>query len=203
MENKFLAKYENEINEVINPLRRDWKDFAESELETLIRKFGNICRDETSKFRKETLSDNNLAETLLEIGNAFNSNDKILVQIVSAIGNMYERYGLEIADNIFRFLIRQTKNKKVNFYVSIFITRLPQFGSYEREWEYIMSIPDIAPKDKSRSTFYYVISDNINSIPVELKADVIKVFENYMGKPNLHPHTVAQYSVVIQKLKEK
>ncbi len=203
MENKYLAKYKNEMNEVINPLRRDWKGFAESELEILIRKFGDICRDETSKFRKEILSDTALAETLLEIGNSCNDNNKVLIEIVSSIDNMHRRYGLEITDNIFRFLIRQTKNRKVNFYVSIFITRLPQFGSYEHKWEYITSIPDIAPKDKSRNTFYHVINDNINSIPDELKADVIKVFENYMEKPNLHPHTVAQYSAVIQKLKGK
>ena len=116
---------------------------------------------------------------------------------------MYDRYDLEISDEIFNFLILQTKNKKVNFYVSIFINELPQFALYKDKREYVMSIPNIAPKDKSRGTFYRVINDNIDIIPNQLKMEIIKIFENYIDKSNLHPYTVTQYLELIQRLKEK
>jgi hypothetical protein len=201
MQNKYIEKHEKEVNEIINPIHYSWNDFTENELEILIKRFGNLCRDETSVFRKDILSDNNLAETLLEIGGIYSNNCKILIEIVSSISNMHERYELKITNKIFQFLINQTNNKKVNFYVSIFISRLPQFNNYEYKWEYIMSVPNITPKDKSRNTFYHIINDNINTLPDELKPKIIAIFENYIEKSNLHPYTVTQYSAIIQKLR--
>jgi hypothetical protein len=202
MKNKYILKYEKEVDEIINPIHYHWKEFTESELEVLIKKFGNICRDETSVFKKEILSDNNLVEILLEIANTYEHNNRILIEIVSSINNMHVRYDLKITNSVFQFLIDQTKNKKVNFYVSIFISRVPQFNNYKYKWKYIMSVPNIAPKNKSRTTFYHIINDNINAVPNELKNEIIMIFENYIENLKLHPYTISQYSAIIEKLKE-
>lgn len=202
MENKYQEKVDKEVIEIINPIHNNWDNFTEKELEILLKKFGNVCRDETSLLRKSILSDNELAKDLLEIGDKYNNNFKILIEIVSSINNMNKRYGLEITDDIFKFLITQTKNKKVNFYVSIFITELPQFVSYAHKWDYIMSIPNIAPKEKSINTFYRIINDNINNIPDRYKIDAIKIFDKTLLNSNLHETTVKKYSKIIIELIE-
>jgi len=150
--------------------------------------------------RKSTLSDSELSKALLEIGEKHNTNSKILIEIVSLIDNMKKRYNLEITDNIFQFLITQTKHKKVNFYVSIFITELPQFLNYDQKWEYIISIPDIAPKNKSINTFYRIITNNIDNIPKNYKIDAIKIFEKNIHNSNLHETTANKYLKIITEL---
>jgi len=200
MKNKYQEKVNKEIIEVINPIRNNWNNFTDKELETLFKKFGNICRNETSLFRESALSDNELGNVLLEIGNKYNNNAKILVEIVSSIYNMKDRYGLEITDSIFQFLITQTKNKKVNFYVSLFITELSQFANYDQKWDYIMSIHSIAPKQKSINTFYHVITDNINNIPINCKIDAIKIFEKILNNSNFPESIVNKYLELIAKL---
>jgi hypothetical protein len=201
MKDKYIEKINKELIEIINPIRNDWINFSETDLENYLKKFGNICRDETSTLRKEALSDNVLAESLLSIGNAFSNNHKILIEIVSSINNMIARYGLRVNKNIFNFLIAQTQNKKVNFYVSIFITRLNEFEEYESKWEYIMSIPKIAPVKKSINTFYHAINDRINNIPAKFKSPIKKVFESYLENNSLHESTVNKYKDVIGALK--
>lgn len=200
MKNKHLEKIEREIAEVIEPVRNRWGDFTEAELEILLKKFGKICRDETSLYRNDTLSDGILADTLVKIGNKYGTNPKICIEIVSSIDNMHRRYGLKITDDIFRFLITQTKNRRVNFYVSIFITELPQFADYENKWEYILSIPDIAPRKKSIDTFYRVVKANIGTMPDECKAAAVKVFGDAVANFSLHEWTVGQYSGIIREL---
>lgn len=200
MENKYQKKIDKEILEVINPIRNNWNNFTEEELENLLKKFGNICRDETSVLRKDILSDDELLSSLIKIGNKYN-NPKILIEIVSSINNMIERYNLKITDKAFQFLLSQTKNRKVNFYVSIFITRLSQFADYEQKWDYIMSIPNIAPKKKSINTFYRVIKDNLNNIPNKFKPDIINILERHLDTPNLHETTIKKYLEIILQLK--
>ena len=194
-------RIEEEIKLVINPLKQEWDKKSELELELLLKSFGNICRSETSVYRNEVLSDNKLATVLLKIGEAYNKNSKMLIEIVSSINNMYSRYKLKITEDIFQFLIKQTNNKKVNFYVSIFITQLPQFDNYIDKWDYIMSIPDIAPKEKSINTFYRVISSELANIPDNLKSDIVQKFKYYLEKVTLHETTKDKYLDIIRKLK--
>lgn len=97
-------------------------------------------------FRKKILSEEKLLNSLLEIGNKYKDNTHILIEIISSISNMHDRYGMKISDKAFEFILAHTKNKKVNFYISIVITKLPQFEFYKDKWEYIMSIPNIAPR---------------------------------------------------------
>lgn len=200
MKNKHIEKVNKEIYEVIIPIMENWDNYKEHELEYMLKKFGNICRDETSIFRKKILSEKKLSNILLEIGNKYKDNTQILIQIVSSIDNMHDRYGLEISDDVFNFLILNTKNKKVNFYISVFITQLPQFTFYKDKWKYIMSIPDIAPKRKSINTFYGVINRNINNIPIEYKSSIISFFREAICNYNLHVATVGKYEEIIKTL---
>ena len=159
---KYFWEFEKQLEEVIIPLYDGWNKLSEERLEFLLKKLGQICRDEKSLLKNEFLTDDRLIPILLMIGIKYENNHKILIQIVSSINNIYIKYGLEITDEIFDFLLEQTNNIKVKFYVFIFITELPQFKILKTKWEYILSIPKIAPRKKSINTFYRVINDNLD-----------------------------------------
>ena len=55
MKEKHIEKINREINEIIIPIMNDWSIFNEDDMQRLLKKFGNICRDETSVFRKKIL----------------------------------------------------------------------------------------------------------------------------------------------------
>ncbi len=200
---KYFEEFEKELEEIIIPLKNNWETLSEKELDNLLSKFGKITRNETSQLRKKVLSESDTANTLLNIGLKYHSNNKILIEIISSINNMHSRYNLKITNDIFAFLLEQTKNKKVNFYISIFITELAQFKKYEKRYEYIISIPQIAPKKKSINTFYRVVNDNINDMSQEYKMSAIKTFETFLdNNPEIHETSREKYSVMISKLKE-
>ena len=169
-------------------------------MQKMLKKFGNICRDETSVLRKKILSEEKLLDSLLEIGNKYKDNTHILIEIISSIYNMHDRYGMKISDKTFKFLLAHTKNKKLNFYISIFITKLPQFEFYKNKWEYIMSIPNIAPREKSISTFYNIIDKNIDNLPSKYKPVIIAYFKKVISKYTLHISNVEKYQELIKKL---
>lgn len=200
MKEKHIEKINREINETIIPIMNDWIIFNEDDMQRLLKKFGNICRDETSVFRKKILSEEKLLDSLLEIGNKYKDNTHILIEIVSSIHNMHDRYGMRISDKAFEFLLTHTKNRKVNFYISIFITQLPQFEFYKDKWEYIMSIPNIAPREKSISTFYNIINKNIDNLPTKYKPDIVAYFEKVISKYTLHISNIEKYQELIKKL---
>lgn len=198
---KHFVKFKKEMDEIVQPLLNNWQKLSEIELENLIKKFGRqIARSELSTLKKELLSDEFVANTLVKIAQKYKGNNKILIEVISCIGNMFSRYDLTITSEIFQFLLEQTKDKKVNFYVSIFITEVPHFKNHKNRWDYVMSIPKIAPKDKSMNTFYRVINDNLSEIPQELKEKVADVFRSFIKENDLHSSTVQNYTQLMDKL---
>ncbi|MIG40738.1 hypothetical protein AHW95_22395, partial [Salmonella enterica subsp. enterica] len=92
--------------------------------------------------------------------------------------------------------------RKVNYYVSLFIFRFPQFRNYKFKWDYILSIPDISPKNKSKRNFYS-IGNNIvlsgETIPVEYKNRVISLLEMF-SKGNMGSVYNDEYIDLINRL---
>lgn len=198
---KYFLKFERDVEEIVKPLVNDWVNSSEKEIEGLSKKFGNVARDEYSKLHSYIFSDKDIAEALLKIANNNVSNHKILIEIVSSINQMHARYNLIITNDIFNFLINQTKNKKVAFYISIFITNLVQFKKYQNRWEYILSIPKISPKNKSINTFYRVINDNLEEILEKDKSEVVSIFKDHIkNNPGLHSTTIAKFTALIDRL---
>ncbi|EAB8590785.1 hypothetical protein DUR31_23845 [Salmonella enterica subsp. enterica serovar Indiana] len=89
---------------------------------------------------------------------------------------MVVRYGLPPSDDLYELFFSLRNRKKVNYYISLFILHFPQSESCDFRWDYILSIPDIAPKEKSKKNFYSIIK-NINAsgekIPFEYKARIV------------------------------
>lgn len=201
MENIYQDKINSEVINVIHPIRDRWDEFTEYELEILLLKFGDICRDETSKMRVHILTDKKLVRALLEIGQKYKNNSKILIEIISSFHNMRERYKLEITNAIFDFAVSCISNRKVNFYVSIFIIELPQFENYKYKWKYVLSIPKIAPRKKSINTFYRYINKHLDCIPNDFKSEIIKVLNNALNVYGLHETTIRKYKDIIEKVR--
>lgn len=192
-----------EMKGIIDDLQHHWKEKTGKEVQDLCKKMGKIARGENAWYRADALSDPNLPKELLHIANAFNSNHIILQEIISSIDEMHSRYGLIISDDIYEFLLKNTKNKKVAYYIATFITDVPQFENSENKWEYILSIPHFAPKNNSRLLFHRIIDQRFTEIPESLKIEVIKIFQDYLDKnPDLHQYTKEEYEEIIKKLKQ-
>ncbi len=201
---KWIEQFKVQMQDVIIPVQTRWDRYTEEDLVLIIKKFSKICRGETSILMKDVLSSETLAGVLLKIANSYKDNDKILIEILSSIGNMHKRYDLKVTDDVFQFFLDQTKNKKVNFYASLFINDLPQFDSYDGKWDYILSIPKIAPRNKSINTFYRVVMENIKDIPINYKSKIKEIFEKFISdSQKLHPATVEKYTTALAKIENK
>ncbi len=202
-----------EMKGIIDDLQHHWKEKTEKEVQELCKKMGKIARGENAWYRADALSNPNLPQELLRIGDAFNNNLIILRDIIISIDEMNTRYGLIISDDIFLFLLKYISNKKVAFFIAAFITTVPQFKNYENKWDYILSIPNMTPKKDSIDIFRRIINKVLakvpetlailTKIPETLKNDVIKVFQDYLDKnPDLHQYTKEEYEEIIKKLKQ-
>ncbi|RBL88690.1 hypothetical protein DF182_19170 [Chitinophaga flava] len=53
----------------------------------------------------------------------------------------------------------------------------PQYQSWSKKWEYLLSVPDIAPKKKSFVVFYDTVKrqqERSDMVPLEIKQAIIK-----------------------------
>ena len=204
MEYKDKVTVDQEFKDIVYPLIEFWKQCSEKELERLIRKFGHICRKEFSLYRSSFfLKIKCLSDILLSIAEDYRNNNVILIDILSSWNCLYTQYKMSMSDAVFNFVISLDKDRNVRFYASTLIIRLPQFKSYKKKWEYILSIPNIAPKKKSISTFYTAVVENQDEIPVQYKDKIIAVFKEAMGKYSLHSATVDRYTNVINAIENR
>jgi hypothetical protein len=201
MTSKMKQKVKN-IEELYNKIKC-WNIYEEYELENIIKQFEKIPRYEMSAYFKPYFT-RELVNNLLEIGKTNNKN--ILCNIVSILGNMITRYNIEAEDRIFDYFVSlKDRKKKVNYYVSMFLPNFPQFKKWENKWDYLITIPEIAPKKKSMDNFYIKINSIIKEneiIPIEYKEKIITLFEQFIDKNELSIYTKDLYDEVINKLKD-
>jgi len=177
----------------------NWKSFNELELREIIKQFEKIPREEVSKFYKPYFTDD-LVDNLLRIGEANKKDTDILCNLISILGNIIVRYKVEATNKIFDFFIQSSHVKKVNYYVSLFICYLPQFKVWENKWDYIISIPTIAPKKRSKDNFFLEVKKLINNgeeIPDEYKSKIRSLLNSFIEENNLSNHTKNEYMEIL------
>ncbi len=192
-----------EMNALIKDLK-NWRDLDEHEIEKKIERFEQIPRDEWSKYRTEALSEASLGEELKLIAKTYHKNSKILRNVVSSLGNQIERYNLSPSDSIYEFFLENRNHKGVNFYIVLFLTTFPQFEEYPGKWDFIMSIPKIAPQKKTREIFYKEIKNRrINELPNEYKVDVVQFFKSCIANnETIGEYTKNKYEGLINMLEK-
>lgn len=184
----------------------NWKSYDETRLQKLMKEFEKIPREEFSSFFTPILTDKSLIENIGEIGEAFQSNSEILVNVISSLGNIVWRYKLDPSVEMFDFFKKAAKNKKVNYYVSLYITSFPQYHTWTDRWNYLISIPEIAPKKKSIANFHTEVKKILNTkeeIPLEVINKIITILSSHINSNFLSDYTKNDYLNTISLLEKQ
>lgn len=184
----------------------NWKSYDETRLQKLMKEFEKIPREEFSSFFTPILTDKSLIENIGKIGEAFQSNSEILVNVISSLGNIVWRYKLDPSVEMFDFFKKAAKNKKVNYYVSLYITSFPQYHTWKDRWNYLISIPEIAPKKKSIVNFHTEVKKILNTkedIPLEVINKIITILSSQINSNFLSDYTKNDYLNTISLLEKQ
>lgn len=172
------------LDSITNEIKYHNDSITESELFLLIKKLEALVRKEMSVHYACYFTDADLAEEIISICNRSTVDYKNMINIVSLLGSMVSRYGLSASDKLFHMFISLANTKGVSYYVSLFITRFPQFQVYTGRWDYLVSIPLIAPKAKSRRNFYGEIKRLLEldeNIPSFYKKKIICILAGFLN----------------------
>ena len=123
---------------------------------------------------------------IVEIGNRFGENDKILENVIAILHFVVNRPSKAKTLTIYEFMFRHKEHthKRIRRLIADTIPFFTEFNDYNEKWEYIMAIPKIAPKRDSINIFRWVIEDKLEQIPSKLKPQIIAVFDKYIAKFN-------------------
>ena len=163
------------IKKKINDIRllqveiKNWKMKTETEVVNILKLFEKTPRDEMSLYYSSYFKDDKFAEELLQIALNYSDNEKILLNIISILGNMILRYQLEETTEIYNFILSNAYKKRLAGYVSNYLPRLKNFEYYPDKWKYFMSMQKMTPKKIAHQNLVHIINQNIQSIPEEYK----------------------------------
>ncbi len=79
----------------------NWKNLDDIELETTIKQFEKIPRDEVSNAYIQYLKDPTLGQILVDIAILHSDNLKLIANIISSLGYLIIRYKMEETDAIY------------------------------------------------------------------------------------------------------
>lgn len=194
-----LEKYINLTNKI-----KEWEIYDEPELELIVKGFEKFPREEVSRLYIPYLTDE-IAERLLQIGEKHKNNISMICNIISAFGNMINRYEVKPTDKLYFFVRQFIDHPKIDYFVAIHIDAFPQFGNSEDKWDYIMSIHDIKLKTKSFPVFMSKILRSLSTkeiIPSEYKSKIVAIFQSEIEKAKIKQNETAKkyYSELVEKL---
>ena len=202
MEYKDKVDIDQEFQNTIYPLVQNWKQYSEEEIEKLIKESAQTCRKEFSIYREKLIREiKDFADILLAIAKFYENNTLIIVEILSSWYCLYNQYGVNLSEEIFKYLMSLKKGNNVRLYTAILIIQLPLLKSYEDKWEYILSISNIAPRRKSISVFYNAVWNNKEMIPIQYREKINTVLRESIEKYHLHPTTVDKYTKLIDLIR--
>lgn len=158
----------------------NWKNLDDIELETTIKQFEKIPRDEVSNAYIQYLKDPTLGQILVDISILHSDNLKLIANIISSLGYLIIRYKMEETDAIYELMLKYKKEKKesVGVIVSFFLRNLKRFEKFENQWKYYLSIKDLKPRDIAERTFVDLLEEKVRDIPLEYRKDIVSFLEN-------------------------
>ena len=184
----------------------NWKAYDETQLQKLMTAFEKFPRKEFSLSYVPILVDKSFIENIVEIGETYQANSSILINVISSLGNIVKRYGLNPSSGTFELFKKAMKNKKANYYASLHISSFPQYRTWEDKWNYLLSIPKIAPKKKSMVNFHGEIKQMLGSkdvVPLEFIKETIAIQHSHIGSAELSEYSKDEYSNTINTLISK
>lgn len=179
MNNKVNSKIQKKIDNIVNLKTEieNWKKYSAEEVFGLIKEFEKTPRDEGSNFFNDHFNDIKFSNILLDISETYSDNYKMIINIVSSLGNMMWRYKLPETERIFNFFIENYQRKGVGPYIAIYLPEMKKFEEFPDKWEYFMSIRKMTPKKLAETKFFDVIKDKLQDIPTDYKPEIITFLE--------------------------
>ncbi|WP_205822181.1 hypothetical protein [Burkholderia sp. Ac-20349] len=174
-----------ELESVVNQLNGWTSEQGRESLAILISRLERFSRMERSDPFKEFLSNSEFSIKLLGFAKDGCDDVGVVINVISALGNMIDRYGLLPSDSIFDFFVDLMNEKRVAYHISIFITKFPQFKRLPSRWDYVVSIPRIAPRSDSAKNFCAEIKRAIKCgevIPPEYRDKVVAILDDFSSK---------------------
>jgi hypothetical protein len=197
----FLSKGEKELHDIKSRLDAG-ANISEEDGEKISRKLMLEAAGEFTKARDDFFSNFENIDQIIKMGYKFRGNDKIVFQVITALGFSVQSYGQASSVGIFDYMIGHlnNKNKKVKMAIARFLPSMIQFDEYEEKWEYIISIPQIPPKMDSRVYFCHALHKRYDQIPEQIKNRVIENLQAYLSKQKLDIDTAKRISDLISAI---
>ncbi|MFF2156100.1 hypothetical protein ACFVVQ_12365 [Paenibacillus chitinolyticus] len=178
----------------------DWHKLSDEELFLAVKEFEKMPRLEVSIYYQDLFKDPKFSKTLLDIYNRHKDNTKLVVLLVSAIGNMIQRYDLPETKEIYEFMLENSDKSKIGPYVALFLPRLKNFENYDNKWEYFMNIKKMSPKKVAESSFETIMDLYLEEIPEPYKNETIEYFNKKAEESN-NEYGKQYYEDIINKIK--
>ncbi|WP_409340279.1 hypothetical protein [Paenibacillus sp. MBLB4367] len=178
----------------------DWHKLSEEELFLAVKEFEKTPRLEVSIYYQDLFNDPKFSKILLDIYIRHKDNTKLVVLLVSAIGNMIQRYDLPETKEIYEFMLENSDKSNIGPYVAIFLPKLKYFDIYDRKWEYIMNIKKMSPKKVAESSFETIMDLYLEKIPEQYKKEAIEYFNKKVEASN-NEYGKQYYQDIINKIK--
>lgn len=178
----------------------EWHKLSDEELFLTVKEFEKTPRLEVSIYYQDLFNDPKFSKTLLDIYNNHKDNTKLVVLLVSAIGNMIQRYDLPETKEIYEFMLENSDKSNIDPYVAIFLPRLKGFENYDKKWNYIMNIKKMSPKKVAESSFETIMDLYLEKIPEQYKNEAVEYFNKKVEKSN-NEYGKQYYQDIINKIK--
>lgn len=162
--------------EVLKKQISQWRKLSIEDLFQSVKEFEKTPRLEVSSYYNDLFNDVKFSEILLDIYKSIPDNAKMVILLISAIGNMIQRYNLPESQDIYAFMVENAYKKNVGPYVAIFLPRLEHFKNYSKKWQYFMNVKEMSPKKVAESSFETIMDLYGDEIPEENKEEVVRYF---------------------------
>ncbi|MBE9598411.1 hypothetical protein [Pedobacter sp. MC2016-24] len=170
--------------EVLKKQISQWRKLSIEDLFQSVKEFEKTPRLEVSIYYNDLFNDVKFSEILLDIYKSNADHAKMAILLISAIGNMIQRYNLPESQDMYDFMVENAYKKNVGPYVAIFLPRLKHFKNYSKKWQYFMNVKELSPKKVAESSFEAIMALYGNQIPEENKEEVVRYFNKKSEKSN-------------------
>ncbi|WP_315814937.1 hypothetical protein [Paraflavitalea speifideaquila] len=140
--------------EQIEALLKKKKTLKEEEAVELSKIINVEAAEEFTSARKAKYANLPYIKEIIGLATGYEDNAVILRNIVSAVGFIGKKYEF-YPDAAFDFIASQTGNKNSIVKIAVVknIFRFPQFVKMDNCWDYLLSVPSIAPKKRFDGLF--------------------------------------------------
>ncbi|WP_288437215.1 hypothetical protein [uncultured Chryseobacterium sp.] len=161
-----------------------WKKLSDEELFQAVKEFEKTPRLEVSIYYNDLFNDAKFADILLDIYKNNTGNAKLVILLISAIGNMIQRYNLPETKDIYELMFDNAYKKNIGPYVAIFLPKMEHFKNYSNKWQYFMEVKDMSPKKVAESSFEVIMDILGSEIPEDYKEEVANYFDKKAEESN-------------------